>query len=35
LPTVYVETEEGYYLVREKWGVEEYLMKNNCKLELI
>lgn len=31
LPTVYVRTEEHYTIVREKWGVTEFLQK--CKWE--
>ena len=34
LPTVYVETDQSFHKVREKWGVDEYLMKNSYDLEL-
>ena len=29
LPPVYIKKEDGYMLVREKWGIDEYLQKNN------
>ena len=29
LPPVYIKKEDGYILVREKWGIDEYLQKNN------
>jgi diaminopimelate decarboxylase len=34
LPSVYVKKDDDFFLVREKWTANEYLLKNNYKLNI-